>query len=87
LAYAPAVGQGELGIGYKGGSLPGVVTIGFSLRRKDGTVATSAVLVEDLSWDDFKALSTSAEFVNGTCLGLVRDPATWQRVSRELVHA
>jgi len=87
LAYAPLVGQGELGIGYKGGSLPGVVTIGFSLRRADGTTGSTAVLVENLGWDDFTALSNSAEFVNGVCLGLLRDPATWQRVAREVVHA
>lgn len=35
---------GVLGIGFKGGSLPGVLTGGMSVRRQDGTVATGALL-------------------------------------------
>ncbi len=79
---------GELGIGYKGGSLPGVLNSGFSLRRGDGTVGTSAVLVDNLSWVDFKALNDGGlDYLTDVCLGMLRDPATWQRVSRELGHA
>lgn len=35
---------GVLGIGMKGGSLPGVLTCGMSVRRQDGTVAWGALL-------------------------------------------
>ncbi|MGP4017191.1 serine hydrolase [Saccharopolyspora sp. 5N708] len=35
---------GVLGIGIKGGSLPGVLTCGISVRRQDGTVASGALL-------------------------------------------
>jgi beta-lactamase class A len=35
---------GVLGIGFKGGSLPGVLTCGMSVRRQDGTIASGALL-------------------------------------------
>ncbi|MCI2421230.1 class A beta-lactamase-related serine hydrolase [Saccharopolyspora sp. K220] len=35
---------GVLGVGLKGGSLPGILTCGMSVRRQDGTVASGALL-------------------------------------------
>jgi len=88
FAFSGSLEPGELGIGYKGGELAGVINAGFSLRRTDGTVATSAVLVSDLAADDYITLHSGVnDFILGLCLGMLRDPATWQRVSRELVHA
>ncbi|WP_367131046.1 serine hydrolase [Saccharothrix sp. HUAS TT1] len=39
---------GVAGIGFKGGSLPGIVTLGFSVRWEDGRVGSAAVLTEEV---------------------------------------
>ena len=52
LEWQPA-GDSVLGIGFKGGSLAGVLTQGFELRRDDGTVATAVWLIDDLPADRF----------------------------------
>ncbi|GAA2339623.1 hypothetical protein GCM10009854_15030 [Saccharopolyspora halophila] len=48
---APAAGgalpPGVDGIGFKGGSLPGVVTAGASVRRSDGTIGTGGLVAHD----------------------------------------
>ena len=87
LALAGAVQPGELGIGFKGGSLPGVITAGLSLRRADGTVAAGAVLLSDLATADYFAiLENSNEFI-GFCVTMLRDPTTFRRVGTALGHA
>ncbi|MDV6233026.1 serine hydrolase [Rhodococcus cercidiphylli] len=53
LEWQPA-GDGVLGVGFKGGSLAGVITQGFELRRNDGTVATAVWLTDGLSADKFE---------------------------------
>ncbi|MFI9388779.1 serine hydrolase [Kutzneria sp. NPDC052558] len=79
---------GELGIGYKGGSHPGVIDMALYLRRADGTVVTATIMVSELSWSDWLAMNAGVgDYSVQIGLGLLRDPATWQRVSRELVHA
>jgi hypothetical protein len=88
LTFADALLPGELGVGFKGGSLPGLFNIGLSLRRTDGTVATTAVLVADLSWDDYLALyAGEVDYFSQVCLGLLRDPAVFRRIGQVLVHA
>ncbi len=52
LEWQPA-GDSVRGIGFKGGSLPGVLTQGFELRRNDGTVATAVWLIDGLPADRF----------------------------------
>ncbi|OZC67371.1 serine hydrolase [Rhodococcus sp. 15-725-2-2b] len=52
LEWQPA-GDGVLGVGFKGGSLAGVLTQGFELRRTDGTVATAVWLIDGLPADRF----------------------------------
>ncbi|OZE87607.1 serine hydrolase [Rhodococcoides fascians] len=52
LEWQPA-GDDVLGVGFKGGSLAGVLTQGFELRRTDGTVATAVWLTDGLSADRF----------------------------------
>ncbi|QUQ67814.1 serine hydrolase [Kutzneria sp. CA-103260] len=87
LALAPLVQPGELGIGYKGGELPGILTLAFSLRRADGTIGISVVLVSDLTADDYKALHANEGDFAMFCLGMLRDPAVLARVGKALGHA
>lgn len=87
LAFADAVQPGELGIGFKGGELPGILTLGFSLRRADGTVATTAVLVSDLAVDDYLALHDNENDFVLFGLAMLRDPAVFARVGQALGHA
>ncbi len=47
--------EGLRGLGFKSGSLPGVITDGFEARRKDGTVAIAVQLTRDLSDQDMMA--------------------------------
>jgi hypothetical protein len=44
-----------VGLGFKGGSLPGVLTQAFELRRDDGTAATAVWLIDGLSADRYDA--------------------------------
>jgi hypothetical protein len=53
LEWQPA-GDDILGVGFKGGSLAGVLTQGFELRRTDGTVATAVWLIDGLSAGRFE---------------------------------
>ncbi|MDI9896015.1 serine hydrolase [Rhodococcus sp. IEGM 1381] len=53
LEWQPA-GDDVLGVGFKGGSLAGVLTQGFELRRTDGTVATAVWLIDGLSAGRFE---------------------------------
>ena len=54
LEWQPAP-PGTLGLGFKGGSLPGVLTDAMTLRRGDGTVATAVLLNRHMSPDDWAA--------------------------------
>jgi beta-lactamase class A len=86
--YTGALRPGELGLGLKGGSLPGVVTVGLSLRRVDGTVGTVALLVDNLSLAEGQSISADVDdYLLQGPLGMLRDPAAWQRIAREVVHA
>jgi hypothetical protein len=87
LTFAGLLQPGELGIGFKGGEVPGVLTVGFSLRRADGTIGTNAVLVSDLASDDYLALHTNEVDFVLFCLGMLRDPAMFAKVRQTLGHA
>lgn len=52
LEWQPSRRAGVVGVGFKGGSLPGVLTEAMSLRRADGTVATAVLLVRRMSIAD-----------------------------------
>ncbi|MFC0539996.1 serine hydrolase [Kutzneria chonburiensis] len=85
---AGALLPGELGIGFKGGELPGVLNFGLSLRRADGTIATTAVLATGLPLADYLTLHDGqVDYFVQVVLGMLRDPVTWQRVARDVVHA
>ncbi|NIL76452.1 serine hydrolase [Rhodococcus sp. B10] len=53
LEYQPAP-AGTIGLGFKGGNLPGVLTQAMELRRDDGTVATAVWLVDGLPADRYE---------------------------------
>jgi hypothetical protein len=60
LEYQPAP-AGALGLGFKGGNLPGILTQAIELRREDGTVATAVWLIDGLSADQYEeAMNTFA---------------------------
>lgn len=55
-----SAGDSVRGIGFKGGSLAGVITQGFELRRNDGTVATAVWLTDGLSAERFDQAKAGA---------------------------
>ncbi|WP_241385567.1 serine hydrolase [Rhodococcus sp. CH91] len=54
LEWQPAP-PGFAGLGFKGGSLPGILTEAFALRRDDGTTATAVLLTSGMPEDDYAA--------------------------------
>ena len=76
LEYAPSTLPGVAGIGYKGGSLNGVLTGGIELRRDDGSVASGALLVRRMPPDE-QSKATSPENV---LLAAMTDPAVMTRL-------
>ncbi len=51
---------GVLGAGQKGGNLPGLVTNAFTLRRADGTVGVSVLMLSGLAWEPYQQVLTSS---------------------------
>lgn len=68
-AFPPPAGVA--GIGFKGGSLPGIVTVGFSVRWEDGRVGSAAVLTREV---DEAWFARAGELVDLTRQALL-DPA------------
>ncbi|MFD1150494.1 hypothetical protein ACFQ3T_25460, partial [Saccharothrix hoggarensis] len=60
LERGNALPPGVAGVGFKGGSLPGVVTVGFGVRWADGRVGSAAVLTKEV---DETWFGRSAELV------------------------
>ncbi|MEE2059267.1 serine hydrolase [Rhodococcus artemisiae] len=54
LEWQPAP-PGAEGLGFKGGSLPGILTEAMSLRLADGTVATAVILTSNMTEADYTA--------------------------------
>lgn len=70
----------EAGIGYKGGSLPGVLTAGLTLRRQDGSTAHGALLARgDLSPDQIATADPGA-----VVLSALRNPEYRDRLAAAL---
>ncbi len=63
---------GVLGIGFKGGSVPGALTVGMSVRRDDGTVGALGLLVRGVDFTDF----THADQLAVLAIQALLDP-TW----------
>jgi hypothetical protein len=63
-----------LGIGFKGGSLPGVLTEAIAVRREDGSTATGILLVRRMPATDWvEALTSFAH--QQMLLAAMTDPA------------
>ncbi|MGM1059278.1 serine hydrolase [Saccharothrix sp. Mg75] len=62
---------GVAGIGVKGGSLPGVVTVGTTVRWEDGRLGSAAVLLREVDEERFAAVGDLLALVQGSLL----DPA------------
>lgn len=54
LEWQP-VPEGLEGVGFKGGSLPGILTDAMTFRHEDGTLSTAVLLVDGMSEDDYAA--------------------------------
>lgn len=76
LEQEPSALPGVAGIGYKGGSLNGILTGGIELRRDDGTVATAALLIRRMPADE-QSRATSPETL---LVAAVTDPAVMARL-------
>jgi hypothetical protein len=76
LEWQPSRLPGIAGPGSKGGSLTGVLTDAFELRRPDGTVATADLLVRRMSVPDHaRALAELPE--QRMLVGALTDPGAW----------
>jgi hypothetical protein len=62
---------GVAGVGFKGGSLPGIVTVGFGVRWADGRVGSAAVLAKEV---DEQRFGTSGDLVASVLKALL-EPA------------
>jgi hypothetical protein len=59
LEWQKASLAGVVGVGFKGGSLPGVLTEAITVRREDGSTATGSLLVRRTSATDWVEALTS----------------------------
>ncbi|MBB5959856.1 hypothetical protein FHS29_006478 [Saccharothrix tamanrassetensis] len=71
LENDPDLPPGVAGIGFKGGSLPGIVTVGLRVRWQDGRVGTAAVLTEEVDEQRFRTAASLVDLVRRALL----DPA------------
>lgn len=73
------------GIGFKGGSLAGVITMGLSVRWRNGRIGSAALLLAGMSQSDWMAAATSENSLFfPVCLDLLLDPAWRARVAAAL---
>ena len=80
-AYSGALPPGVRGIGLKGGSLPGALTLAYSVRWEDGRTGTAVVLASQLPEERFSAPGELVDLVLGTLL----DPAALRELEHSLV--
>ncbi len=74
LEWQEASLPGVVGVGFKGGSLPGVLTEAFTVRREDGSTATGILLVRRMPAADWvEALTSFAH--QQMLLAAMTDPA------------
>ena len=74
LEWQKAALPGVAGVGFKGGSLPGVLTESFTVRREDGSTATGILLVRRMPATDWvEALTSFAH--QQMLLAAMTDPA------------
>ncbi|PFG50212.1 beta-lactamase family protein [Amycolatopsis sulphurea] len=76
LEHQPSTLPDVTGIGYKGGSLNGVLTGGIELRRDDGTIASAALLVRRMQPDEQSKASSPENLL----IAAMTDPAVMARL-------
>lgn len=79
LEWQKASLPGVVGIGFKGGSLPGVLTEAFTVRREDGSTATGILLVRRMPATDWSGALTSFAHQQ-LLLAAMTDPAAAARL-------
>jgi hypothetical protein len=80
-AYAGSLPPGVKAIGFKGGSLPGVLTLAFSVRWEDGRIGTGVLLAEEVD----ERLSTQAGDLADLTLKALLDPAALREFRESVV--
>ena len=80
LEWQPVALPSVVAVGFKGGSLPGVLTEAFTLRRADGSTATGILLVRRMPIADWLAALTSVAFQQAV-LAAMTDPGSADRLS------
>lgn len=78
LEWQP-VPDGFDGVGFKGGSLPGILTEAMTFRREDGTVSTAVLLANRMSEDDYTAAFQSLPY-QGLLVAAANDRDTLERI-------
>lgn len=68
-----------VGVGFKGGSLPGVLTEAFTLRRENGSTATGVLLVRRMPVADWLRALTNVSYQQ-MVLAAMMDPASAARL-------
>lgn len=72
--------KGLKGLGFKGGSYPGILTDAFEARRKDGTVAVGALLNRNLTTKDMTAALEAGLPQQTLLVGAMLDPEALARL-------
>jgi hypothetical protein len=80
-AYAGSPPKGVRAIGFKGGSLPGALTVAFTVRWEDGRVGTGVLLAEEVD----EQMSTQAGELVDLVLNALLDPAALRELRGSLV--
>ncbi|MCK2245375.1 MULTISPECIES: serine hydrolase [unclassified Crossiella] len=75
---------GVAGIGWKGGSLAGVLVLAGYTRWNDGRVGSAALLLQELSLADWTAMNAEGSLLFPVFEDLMLDPAWQGRVARAL---
>ncbi|MCK0089258.1 class A beta-lactamase-related serine hydrolase [Rhodococcus sp. F64268] len=78
LEWQPAP-PGTEGLGFKGGSLPGILTEAMSLRLADGTVATAVILTSNMTEADYTAARGSFAH-QGLMFAAMTEPEIFDRI-------
>ncbi|WP_218952157.1 serine hydrolase [Amycolatopsis anabasis] len=76
LEQVPSTLPGVAAIGYKGGSLNGILTGGIALRRHDGTIASAALLVRRMPPE----IQENASSPENVLVAATTDPAVMTRL-------
>jgi hypothetical protein len=75
---------GYAGLGFEGGSLPGVLTEAVTVRRDDGTTGVGVLLVEGMDVDEWTQALASALPHQQLLIGALTDPAAQLRAADPL---